>query len=119
MLIDDDEDDQYLLMEGLKKLNPLAIIYRTSSCEEALSTLNQITPVIPNILFLDINMPKMNGLEFLRKLRKDHLLENTKIIIYSTSRFEKEIVECKALGAVYCVKPDTYQELIELLKRLL
>lgn len=118
LLVDDDDDDLFLLETAIRRIIPGAVIHKANDCLEAGKTLSVLQPGIPDILFLDINMPKINGLEFLQNLRQTHQLDNTRIIIYSTGRYENQMKKCESLGALYCVKPSNYHDLIAMLHQI-
>ena len=114
MIIDDDPDDLFIFCEAMRifatKVNCIDFIH----AEEALSFLEIKTNIIPNWIFIDINMPKINGMDCLKKIKKLDHLKQVPVIMYSTSSAKADISESKALGADgYIVKPDSYQKIYE------
>jgi CheY-like chemotaxis protein len=78
--------------------------------------LNCVTNPLPHFLFLDLNMPRKNGLECLREIRKDKRIKDIFVAIYSTSDNEKDMEETFLNGAnVYIAKPSDYNVLKQLL----
>lgn len=74
----------------------------------------------PELVFLDLNIPAMNGFDFLEEMKKRNLLKNLSVVIYSTSSSEKDIEKCFLLGAnVYLKKPNDFQTLKKSLQKVL
>lgn len=117
LCIDDDPEDIELFQEAIK------IIDRSTTCviamngKEGLAILNK---TIPDYIFLDINMPVMDGKETLRLIRKDKRLESVPVVVLSTSNDRREKQACRDLGANYCfTKPGSFTQLIEELREAL
>lgn len=108
LFIDDDADDRAIFSEATSLVAPsIQRIYATNG-QEALQLLQQENAVIPDLIFLDINMPVMNGRECLAELKKIAALRHTPIIICSTSIYADDQQQFEALGAdFYLVKPNT------------
>lgn len=107
------EDD---IIEGIKfnrvlsKLNSNHMVIEATNGEEALALLNQ-KKSIPDIIFLDLNMPKLNGIEFLKILKFDKNLKYIPTIIFTTSNNQKDILECYKIGiAGYILKPLKFED---------
>lgn len=83
-LIDDDDDDRDFFAIALAEVDRTVLLKTAESAEKALQTL-EAREVIPDIIFLDINMPRIDGWECLRLMRKLPSLKETPVIIYSTS----------------------------------
>jgi CheY-like chemotaxis protein len=98
-LIDDDADDQEIFELALKSVDPTILFNGAGDGVEAVQKLQTEQTFAPDFIFLDLNMPRMDGKECLRELRKIDRLKDTPIIIYSTSTDERDRVETKALGA--------------------
>ncbi len=114
--IDDDSDDCELFMEAVEAVSSAAYtaIYNPV---EALRKLVQ-KEIMPDIIFLDLNMPIMSGLEFLTEIKKDEALKEIPIIIFSTSQFDDIIREAKAHGAHdFISKPNNFNELKKILRQ--
>lgn len=100
LIVDDDEDDSMLLSELLAEVNPTTRCTFASDGVEALSFLTH-SPRLPHFIFLDINMPKMNGKECLRIIKRHDHLKHIPVIIHSTTRYILDIEETRALGASF------------------
>jgi CheY-like chemotaxis protein len=120
LLIDDDIDDVGLFREALKRIAPSVSLQYFNEGEEALGNLLEEKNVLPDIIFLDINMPKVNGWEFLVSFREARHLKHVPVIIYSTSSENREIRKAKELGANgFITKPDSFTQLKEMLAAIL
>jgi len=120
LLIDDDIDDAGLFREALKRIAPSILFQYFNAGEEALRNLLEEKSVLPDIIFVDINMPKISGWEFLTSFRAVRHLLHIPVIIYSTSSEEREIKKAKELGANgFITKPDSFSQLKEMLVSIL
>jgi CheY-like chemotaxis protein len=105
MIIDDDSDDRYFFKAALKKLGEDFVCYEAENGIDALQKLRK-EEQLPDFIFLDLNMPLMNGKDCLVELKKDSELKNIPVIIYSTSNSKTDIDLTYKLGAVfYLTKP--------------
>jgi len=119
LLIDDDIDDQEFFMEAAKEVDDTMDCYLASSCEEGLALLNNMK-VVPDYIFLDLNMPKVDGKKCLLELKKSARLKDIPVVIYSTSSLKKDIEETKAMGAVhFMTKPAAFRELCDAIGNVL
>jgi CheY-like chemotaxis protein len=114
MIVDDDSDDTDLFCEALKEVDSSIKCLIARDGEEALNLLKNLT-VLPDLIFLDINMPRMNGKTCFREIRKNPLLRNIPIVIYSTSARPDEIKEFESQGATFMAKPSGYSDLVNVL----
>ncbi len=113
MIIDDDADDRMLFKEALKEMLPPSICLEANGGIEALQLLRKAEQ-LPDFIFLDINMPRMDGRECLKELKKDAKLTHIPVIMYSTSFTDKSIAEFRKLGASsYLNKPMNINKLPE------
>ncbi len=118
-LIDDDIDDQEFFMEAVKEVDPNIECHLASSCDDGLELLNK-SSVLPDYIFLDLNMPKVDGKKCLLELKKNARVKDIPVIIYSTSSLKKDIDETKAMGAVhFLTKPAAFRELCEAIENVL
>lgn len=120
VLADDDKEDQELFEEAFKSVctkNELAIF---DSGIELLSWLEKSEDV-PDLLFLDLNMPLMDGVECLQEIRRNPAYQNLAIAIYSTSSLERDIEETSLLcGAnIYITKPADFNVLKQIIQKIL
>lgn len=120
LLVDDDHDDQLLFKEALSEADN-TIMYRSAfNGIDALEKLSSKEIRLPELIFLDVNMPKMNGIDCLKELKKSETLKNIPVMMYSTSSFSEYKKECFENGAIdYIVKPDDYKQLCLKLKNIL
>ena len=120
LLIDDDSDDIEIFREAVIEIAPDIHFDGLTNCEQALSRLNNSHTGLPDLIFLDLNMPLINGKQCLSAMRKMAHLTNTPIIIYSTSSFQKDIDETKHLGAsAFLTKSSRFEETCNLLKQVI
>jgi CheY-like chemotaxis protein len=117
LVIDDDEDDREIFLEVISELNPHAVSQTAVNGADGMEKLSA-SEQPPRIIFLDLNMPIMNGTEFLRKIKTMEGLKHIPIVIFSTSRDEGAIKEAKALGAIdFITKPDKFKDWRTVLRR--
>lgn len=95
---DDDSDDREIFCTAIEQIDPAITITLSWNGEEALETLtNQALP--PNFIFLDVNMPRMNGIECLIQLKSNNRLKDIPVFMFSTTSDNNEIKKLKLLGA--------------------
>jgi CheY-like chemotaxis protein len=117
LLADDDADDKTLFCEALSEIDPTVVCYTAGDGKEALTILsgNQIEK--PDIIFLDINMPVMDGWQCLARLKEHADHKNIPVIMYSTSSYQRDIDLALASGAFcFFTKPSDYRELRSILR---
>lgn len=118
-LIDDDEDDQDIFLTALEKVG---LSIHCTAFEHAGEALNQLQTTQPNpdLIFLDLNLPGMNGQQFLMEIKKAEALKSIPVVILSTSSHKATIELTKELGAMdFFSKPDKFEDLIQILKSIL
>ncbi len=120
LLADDDQDDRDFFkdaFEGIKMDNLLKFVHDGF---ELIEYLKDPAIEVPHILFLDLNMPRKNGIKCLEEIKNFSHLKNMAIAIYSTSSSEKDIEETFVKGAnIYIKKPNDFAKLKEALKTVL
>lgn len=117
-LIDDDEDDRWLFTEALTRTVPFVKCSTASDGREAIEKLHKFLKP-PDLIFLDLNMPGMDGKKILTELKHDIKLSSIPVIVYSTSNYHKDIEEAKRLGASdFIIKPSDYTELCNMFRKL-
>jgi CheY-like chemotaxis protein len=115
LLVDDDADDAGLFCEAMKEADSEAVCHLASHGEEALEILERIEA--PDIIFLDINMPRMNGWECLAELKTNDAFKEIPVIMYSTSSYQREIDIASEAGALcFFSKPDNFKDLKKMLR---
>ncbi|MEJ1240892.1 response regulator [Chryseolinea sp. T2] len=116
MLIDDDEDDREFFLQVMVDILPDLVCDTASNGKIALDKLNT-SPERPDLIFLDLNMPLMNGRQFLAEIRNHKHLLDIPVVILSTSGDSQTIRETINLGARYFItKPDLLQTWESVLK---
>lgn len=116
ILADDDEDDRLFFTDAFEELKISTKVQTFRDGAELMEYLNSEQAVLPEILFLDLNMPKKNGIECLHEIKSNPKFENMAIAIYSTSSSEEHIEETFVSGAnIYIKKPSEFQTLKKVL----
>jgi len=119
-LIDDDVDDQELFLMALEKVDQKIECTIANDGIHALEILKKNESYVPDYIFLDVNMPKMNGLQTLAEIKKISALDNTDVIMFSTSSEKSVMQTSKELGASkFQVKPTGLNALIQTLSNIL
>ena len=117
LLADDDADDTSLFCEALAEISSTIECQTAENGLELFELLSKPDRGKPDIIFLDINMPLMNGWDCLKKLKEDADLSNIPIIMYSTSSAKRDIEMAYSLGALfYLKKPENFRELSKILE---
>ena len=119
LLIEDDMIEVMKLNRAISSLKLPHKIIEANNGEEALKLLKE-KDNIPDIILLDLNMPKLNGIEFLSILKNDEQLRYIPTIILTTSNNRKDVLECYKIGvAGYVIKPLKFNDYVDLIKRTL
>ena len=120
-LADDDEDDRSLFAEALQEIDKSVKLIEAEDGEKLFLKLCAPQSPLPDVIILDINMPKLNGFECLEKIRSHESdLKYISIIMFSTSDNPVTIGKAKKLGATYyAVKPTSYQGMKSLISDIL
>lgn len=119
LLVDDDEDDQEIFSIAMEQADPSMKCISASDGREALSILEDRS-FTPDYIFLDLNMPRMDGKECLREIRKQSRLNDVPVIIFTTSSSNRDEEETKQLGANFFItKPPFVSTLATTLAGLL
>jgi len=119
LLVEDDAIDAMTVRRAfrdLKLANPLA---HATNGEAALAYLANDDDPKPCVILLDLNMPRMNGVEFMRVAKADPVLRKIPVIVFTTSRDDRDIVESYQLSvAGYIVKPVDYRKFVEAIRMI-
>ena len=119
LLIEDDTIEVMKLNRATSSLNLNHQIIEANNGEVALELLKDHS-ALPDIILLDLNMPKVNGIEFLRILKNDDRLKYIPTIILTTSNNQKDLLECYKIGiAGYVLKPLKYEDYVSKIEKLL
>ncbi len=112
LLADDDDDDRTFFKEALEDIKIKTIVTIVNDGIELMEFLNNPSELLPDVIFLDLNMPRKNGIQCLEEIRKDERLKELTVAIYSTSGAERDIEETFVKGAnVYIKKPNDFTAL--------
>ncbi|MES2133797.1 MAG: response regulator [Bacteroidota bacterium] len=112
LLIDDDHDDSELFQLAIERTKIPVDCIVANSAIQALSLLKDDENIVPDFIFVDLNMPMMNGRECIKELKKMEKLKDAVIIVYSTSSDRQEINEMLELGASHFItKPSDISNL--------
>jgi len=116
ILADDDEDDRLFFTDAFEELKINTKVNTFNDGVELMNYLNQPDAVLPNVLFLDLNMPRKNGIECLDEIKKDNRFDDIAIAIFSTSSSEEHVEETFIRGAnIYIKKPSDFTTLKKVL----
>lgn len=116
ILADDDEDDRMFFTDAFDELKINTKVQTYNNGVELMNYLKKEDCILPNILFLDLNMPKKNGIECLHEIKAEKRFDDIAIAIYSTSSSEEHIEETFVNGAnIYIKKPSDFASLKKVL----
>lgn len=116
--VDDDEEDIEIFCDAVREIDPSIICLIAKSAEEAMQILHSDIE-LPSYIFLDINMPKVDGNACLKEIKKDPRLLRIPVIMYSTHTRTSDIETYKALNAGFLVKQNSFYELVTELRKVL
>jgi len=118
LLADDDEDDRRFFKEAIDELKINSVLTMVNDGVQLMDYLNQKDILLPHLVFLDINMPRKNGMKALKEIRADERLKDLSIAIYSTSSAKKDVEEAFLIGAnIYIKKPVDFEHLKKILSK--
>ena len=119
LLVEDDSVDTMTVKRALKDLKVTNQLICMTNGEEALEYLRNESNKKPCVILLDLNMPKMNGVEFLKIAKADEELKKIPVVVLTTSKEEQDIVESFNLSiAGYIVKPTDYKKFVEAIRAI-
>lgn len=126
LMVEDNIDHAELMKEALQEFNIGNKVYQVADGEQAISYLRNEPPYddknenpMPDIIFLDLRMPRQGGLETLEIIKKDDTLKTIPVVMISTSKSAPEIQECYLQGASgYVTKPLKFEEFSRKIKEL-
>jgi len=119
LLVEDDEVDVMNVRRAFKQANITNPLFTAGNGIEALALLRAGTIPKNRMVLLDLNMPKMNGIEFLRELRADPSIAATSVVVLTTSNEERDKVVAYDLNvAGYLLKPVTFHNFVDLMVTL-
>ena len=120
LLVEDDEIDQMTVRRALKEIHVVNRVDVCANGEEALEFLKDPKTEEPGIILLDLNMPKMNGIEFLRAIaEEEERLKRIPVVVLTTSQEEQDKIESFCLGiAGFMLKPVDYKQFVEVVRTI-
>jgi CheY-like chemotaxis protein len=119
LLVEDDQVDAMVVRRALKELHVINRLEHVENGEEALAYLRDSTKDRPCLILLDLNMPVMNGIEFLQEVKADPELKLIPDVVLTTSDEQKDKVESFELGvAGYMRKPVDYLQFVEIIRTI-
>jgi two-component system response regulator len=124
LVAEDDADDRYLMQTALAETgftepvsfvdNGVELIHHLEAIEE-----HRGSAPFPRLILLDLNMPKMDGREVLKKIKSHDSFRKIPVIVFSTTKNQLEVQRCYDLGAnTYIVKPASYDTLVETMREI-
>ena len=119
LLVEDDKIDALTIQRALKELSISNQIIAVTNGEEALDYLSENQTDVPCIILLDLNMPKMNGIEFLQARYKLDQIRSIPVVVLTTSLDDQDRLETFKLGiAGYMLKPVDYKQFVEVVRTI-
>lgn len=119
LLVDDDDVDAIITQRAINELKITNELLRKVDGEEALEFLRNAENPRPCVILLDLNMPRMNGFEFLKVAKADAELKRIPVVVLTTSDVDQNILDSFDLGvAGYIVKPVDYKQFVEAMKTI-
>lgn len=119
-LADDDSDDRLFFKEAIEKIAIRTKLSLFNDGQELMDYLLLPHVVLPEIVFLDLNMPKKNGMQCLKEIRQTDKIKHLCVAIYSTSSSEKDIEDTFVNGAnIYINKPNNFNDLVKAIEKVL
>jgi two-component system, response regulator len=120
LVAEDDADDRFLIQTAFEEKGYTDKLEFVENGIELLSYLGESSKEsMPRIILLDLNMPKKDGREVLLELKQHQLFKRIPIVVFTTTKNEKEIARCYDLGAnTYIVKPTTFEELLFIVEQI-
>ena len=124
LIAEDDMDDRYLMKAALEETG---ITEEARYVENGVEVINYLEAVVekngiynyPNLILLDLNMPKMDGREVLKKIKSHKAYRKIPVVIFSTTKNQLEVNRCYDLGAnTYVIKPVSYDSLVETIRQI-
>ena len=119
LLIEDDDVDVMTVKRALKDLKVSNELVTAGDGEEAIQYLRSKSAAKPCIVLLDLNMPKMDGTEFLKIVKADRALKKIPVVILTTSNSDRDVIDSFERGAAgYMVKSVDYEKFVETIKAI-
>ena len=124
LIAEDDMDDRYLMKTALEETGITEEVRYVENGVEVINCLEEVTEKngtfnYPKLILLDLNMPKMDGREVLKKLKSNEAYRKIPVIVFSTTKNQLEVNRCYDLGAnTYIIKPVSYDTLVDTIRQI-
>lgn len=119
LLVEDDQVDKMTVVRALKEIHVTNSLVHRENGEDAVNYLQDPASDTPCIILLDLNMPIMNGIEFLRNVKNDDQLKRIPVVVLTTSEEQQDKVNSFDLGvAGYMAKPVDYRQFVEVMRSI-
>ena len=119
LLVDDDQVDSMTVTRALKEIHVMNQVVHRENGEDALNYLKDETNDKPCIILLDLNMPVMNGIEFLEAVKKDKRVRRIPVVMLTTSDDQQDKLNSFNFGAAgYVPKPVDYRQFVEVMRSI-
>lgn len=119
ILADDDKDDRLFFTDAISELKVNTKVDTFKDGVDLMNYLNKKDAIMPDVLFLDLNMPKKTGIECLNEIKANSKMSEIAILIYSTSASDEDIEKTFVMGAnIYIKKPDSFKKLKQVLSEV-
>lgn len=116
LLVDDDMDDTFLFGEVLAEVDPTIQFETANDGQQALEQLFAEEKPLPDVIFMDLNMPRMDGKQCLFEIKQNERLQHIPVMMYTTSSHSTDIEQSMQLGAIcFITKPSDFKELKNIL----
>ncbi len=120
MLIDDDREDQEIFSDAIREVDSSVRFMSESNSDQAITNIGSLKAARPELIFLDMNMPRVNGKQLLAELKSDPEMSQIPVIMCSTFFGDRDITDIERLGAAHhLVKPTRFNELCKEIGRIL
>jgi DNA-binding NtrC family response regulator len=120
LIVDDDADDRMLFIDAVTQIDPDIECKIAGNGQEALDGLKNTVCPLPDFIFLDLRMPRLNGQKCLSEIKSDERLKHIPVIIYTTSKDVDESKELREMGAFHFIsKPRNNEEIYYLISFVL
>ncbi|MFT6149417.1 MAG: CheY-like chemotaxis protein [Saprospiraceae bacterium] len=119
LLVEDDRVDAMTVKRAIRQIKMHHPLIHAENGEEALEYLNNSSNEKPWIILLDLNMPKMNGIEFLQVAKRNDAFKSIPVVVLTTSKEQQDRIETFKFGvAGYMVKPVDYSQFVEMMQAI-
>ena len=120
LLAEDDDDDRLFFKDAIEEIKVKTVVTMVNDGVELMEYLHNPNIHLPHLVFLDLNMPRKNGMQCLKEIRSNPKLKELSIAVYSTSALEKDIEDTFINGAnIYIKKPNDFEVLKNILAKVI